>query len=160
MVETPRNRSESVCAALWAPPRAFWAWLCPIGGGDSIPKSTIFGRILTSFPGPFSSAEGVGPPNLPHISSGPGHSFETRPDGPGAGAMGCSRALRPPYRSQAPNKSQPPTQGGSPSAGGFGPRLSYLTLLFQFRGAFEGVWTPPNKNKKTIFLLGPKGRLR
>ncbi len=48
-----RNRSEIVWnrfgAGLWAPPRAFLAWLRPAWGGDLGPKSTIFGRIFKVF---------------------------------------------------------------------------------------------------------------
>ncbi len=114
-----RARAESVCAALWAFARAFWAWRCPIGGGDSIPKSAIFGRILTSFPGPFSSAEGVGPPNLPHISSGPGRSFETRPDGePSIGAL---LAVQGPCAllagAKTPTITNPPPRAAAPQPG-------------------------------------------
>ncbi len=43
VVETPRNRplsrSESVCAGLRAPPRAFLAWLRPVWGAELGPKS-------------------------------------------------------------------------------------------------------------------------
>ncbi len=58
--DTPKPvRSESVCAGLWAPPQAFC--LASSGfGADLGPKLTNFGRILKSFPGPFSSTELIG----------------------------------------------------------------------------------------------------
>ncbi|MFE2003744.1 hypothetical protein ACFMKA_19285, partial [Acinetobacter baumannii] len=60
VVETPRHRSETDrnrFLPVWAPPWALLAWLRPVFGADLGPKSTILGRILKSYPGPYSSAE-------------------------------------------------------------------------------------------------------
>ncbi len=50
------NRSESVCAGLWAPPRTFLAWFRPVLG----PISTIAGGVVYHCRGVFGSAEAGG----------------------------------------------------------------------------------------------------